>query len=47
VHLSELDNDGGHRPWGRQEAETGKGAFGEVGDAGEAESREGKAGAPQ
>jgi hypothetical protein len=44
VHLSELDDDGGGRPWGHREAESGKGAAGEVTDAGEAESREGAAG---
>jgi hypothetical protein len=44
MHLSELDDDGGGRPWGHQEAESRKGATGEVEDVGEAESREGAGG---
>jgi hypothetical protein len=42
VHLNELDNTGGSsvrqlggsRPWGRREAESGKGIVGDVNDAG-------------
>jgi hypothetical protein len=44
VHLSELNNDGGGRPWGHREVESEKGATGEVGNADEAESMEVAAG---